>query len=178
MSVIVIRRRYIKHEVRHHVDLRTQVSSEAGRRRNEDFKTVSEVSDSRSVSIGVAYYDYFVASVDESLGELVDVGFDSTGLWIEKVTYQATSQQARQKEREGEIRNVEGHWTRGFHYSLGGICDRQSFGRIFSVGEGLDSERTVDRSNSQVRHMNLKLKQINSITSKTLGEANHPQRLL
>ena len=49
----------------------------------------------------MTYHDYFVASVDETLGELVDVRFDSTGLWIEKVTHQATSQQARQKEREG-----------------------------------------------------------------------------
>ena len=55
-----------------------------------DFKTVCEVADSGSITVGMTYYDYFVAPVYESLGELVNVGFNSTGLRIEKVGHQPT----------------------------------------------------------------------------------------
>ena len=59
---------HINHEVWNHIDLHIRHEWERA-----NFEAVGEIADSGSVAVGVTYYNYFVAMVDETLGELVDV---------------------------------------------------------------------------------------------------------
>lgn len=50
-----------------------------------NFEAICEISDASSVFIRVCDYYNFVSSVDQLCRELVDVAFDSPGLWKEEV---------------------------------------------------------------------------------------------
>jgi len=81
----------------------------------------------------MTYYDYFMPPVDESLRELVDVGFNSPGLWIEKVGHQPTSQYTNRKTRVSYA--IFSGIGCGVHYVLTRMHNKENFGRIFSVDE-------------------------------------------
>src|ERR1700737_565297 len=51
-------------------------------------ESLGKVADSYSIAVCMGYYYDFVAAVDESLGELVDVRFDSSRLGVEEVGHQ------------------------------------------------------------------------------------------
>lgn len=50
-----------------------------------DFETIGEVTNSVTRGVGVGYDYYFMATVGEFRGELVDVRFDTAGLRVEEV---------------------------------------------------------------------------------------------
>lgn len=50
-----------------------------------DFETIGKVSYPCSSLICVGYYNDFVSSVDKLRGELIDMAFHSSRLWIKKV---------------------------------------------------------------------------------------------
>lgn len=51
-----------------------------------DLETVGEVADTGALAgVGVGYDDDFVTAVDEFRGELVDMGFNATGLREEEI---------------------------------------------------------------------------------------------